>query len=294
MKNPTAQGSAPTQASSLGGFVDNNQPRESFANITMFHQSNHQSRTGRHVRCNVVWAGEQKLLAEVSPDRDNQSATAGVAAQRLRAGFTLLELMLVLVILVAIASIMTPALGEIFERQKLRAAGNSLQMHWDQARLQAMRTGQAQVFECEIGTGNFSVKPLMLQSDTMNAGAGATVVTGGAVVEQDANGMAIAADTSLVDTESLDDGIVFQSCLVAGDARAFAVAQESQSEIGSVNDLNISNVAQRVIFYPDGSSSTAEAQLKNERGDVRAIQIRGITGHTRTLQVTNVASGSDS
>ncbi len=225
--------------------------------------------------------GRRKLSGE---------SARGISSAK-RAAFTLLELMLVLAIITVIAAITVPALGEIMERQKLRSATTRLRLRWDEARIEAMTTGQAQVFECTLETSNYTVKPLMLGSDSVNASPGAVVAVGGGLVERDANGIATAADTSFTEGEKLEEDMLFQACMVAGDARAYAVAQQAQQELSGLNNLTTNNIAQRVIFYPDGSTSTAEVQLKNSRGDVRAIQIRGITGHTRVLQVTNVASG---
>ncbi|GAB5402282.1 MAG: prepilin-type N-terminal cleavage/methylation domain-containing protein [Aureliella sp.] len=223
----------------------------------------------------------KRKQATVSRSRGNRSA------------FTLLEIMLVLTIIVVVGAIAVPAISETLQRQKLRSAVGNLRVRLDEARMEALRTGQAQVFSCELETSSFSVQPLMLQSDAMSAGPGATIVTGGAMVETDQNGIVRAAEDTVGESETLDDEIIFHSCMVAGDARAFSTATQAQASIGSVNDLAITNVAQRVIFYPDGSTSTAEVQIRNSRGDVRAVQIRGITGHTRVLDVSNVAWGDE-
>ncbi|MFN3191895.1 MAG: Tfp pilus assembly protein FimT/FimU [Aureliella sp.] len=208
-------------------------------------------------------------------------------------GFTLLELMLVLAILVLIAAISAPRLTDIFERQKLNGSANNLRLAWDEARLEAMRTGQAQVFECAVGSGKYTVKPLLLQSDATNAGAGATVMAGaGGLVETQDNGLVVAADTTeMAEAEELEDGVVFLSCQSASDVRAFAVAQESQ--MAGMSQVNNQNLGQQVIFYPDGSTSTAEAQLQNKRGDVRAVRIRGLTGHSQVVALLNIASGAE-
>ncbi|MCA9126417.1 MAG: prepilin-type N-terminal cleavage/methylation domain-containing protein [Planctomycetales bacterium] len=208
-----------------------------------------------------------------------------------RSAFTLLELMLVLAILVAIGAIMTPSLGEIFERQKLKGAANEIRLRFEQARLEAMTTGQTQVFECVLESGSFSVKPLILQSDAVDAGAGATLVSGGNLVETQENGFVTAADATQDALEELENQITFVSCVVATDVRAFSTAQEAQSGAIGLNDLSTMTMSQRILFYPDGSTSSAEVQLKNSRGDIRAVQIRGLTGASQSLAVLDVPSG---
>ena len=211
-----------------------------------------------------------------------------------RSGLTLLELMLVLALLVLIGSLIVPRLGDIFERQRLNNSAADLRLIWDDARLEAMQTGQSQVFSCNLETNQYSVKPLMLQSDALDAGAGAQIAVSGGVMETTSAGIAIAADTSeLTDVDELDEKIKFISCRVAGDARAYQVAQEAQqTNVG--NDLTTQNLNQQVIFYPDGSTSTAEVQIQNERGEIRAIRIRGLTGHSQIIDLLNVASDDKS
>lgn len=210
-----------------------------------------------------------------------------------QAGFTLLELLLVLTLIVAVSAIAVPRLGEVLERQRLNGSANELRLKWDRARLEAMRTGQAQVFQCQLETGDFTIKPLVLQSDSANVGAGANVMLGsGQIAETQANGFLGAADVAAdSETQKLEDDITFLACSVAGDMRAYSIAQESQSS--GLGEVNTQTVVQQVIFYPDGSTSTAEVQLKNQRGDVRAIQMRGLTGHSRVIPISNVASNPE-
>lgn len=209
-------------------------------------------------------------------------------------GFTLLELMLVLAIIAMIGAIAAPALGTAFERQKLRAAIETIKLQWEEARLEAMKTGQAQVFTCQLETNYYSIKPLVLQSDAMNAGAGATLMTAGGMVETANMGqgtVAVAANPASRQDKQLEGDISFQSCAAVSDLRAFAVAQEAQ--MSTSGEVTTQTVPSSVIFYPDGSTSTAEVRIKNPRGDLRILQIRGLTGHCRVIE-QNAAVQEDS
>ncbi len=214
------------------------------------------------------------------------------ASRRVRSGFTLLELMLVLSIIALIGAIAVPRLEEVFERQQLRGSANELRLVWDTARLNAMRTGQAQMFECQPGTRNYTVKPLLLQSDVTSAGAGATVLlSGGNVAETTKNGVLTEAAPVATDAEQLEEHISFVSCMVLADMRSYNAARDAQTT--GLGEVDTQSVSQVVLFYPDGSTSTAEARIQNERGDVRAVQIRGLTGHSRVLDITNVPTAVD-
>lgn len=209
-----------------------------------------------------------------------------------RRAFTLLELMLVLAIIAAIGAIAVPAFTGVFDRQRLQASAEKIRLELDRARLLAMRTGQAQMFECTPGLGQYSVHPLTQQADQTNSGEGAKVMTQfGTVAEQTENGMLMStAQSSLAgDVKDLEDKVTFVSCLVATDSRAYNVAQQSMNTTGQVSMTNVGKV---IIFYPDGSTSNAEVRLQNDRGEVRAVRLRGLTGHSKILTITNVASAS--
>ena len=210
------------------------------------------------------------------------------ARRQPRRAFTLLELMLVLAIIAAIGAMTFPAFRGVFDRQRLQASAEKVRLELDRARLLAMRTGQAQMFECAPGQGKFTVHPLAQQSDMMNGGDGAKVLTQyGTVAEANENGALMATSQTALsgDVKELEDEITFVSCLVATDSRAYNVAQ--QSTAGQVSTLNVGQV---IIFYPDGSTSNAEVRLQNSRGEVRAVRLRGLTGHVKVLTITNVSS----
>ena len=197
-----------------------------------------------------------------------------------RAGFTLLELMLVMAILVIIAAIGTPVLDRVLERQKLRGSGEGLRLAWENARLTAMRTGQVQVFTCEIGGRAYSIDPLILHDDINNVGEGATLLSGGVAVQMSTSNLGVnlsAAGDNRSRSGELDEAVVFASCRVASDTRAFSLSSPA---------LASNPGGPSVIFYPDGTTSTAEVLIQTKGGEVTGIQIRGLTGHSRLLGIT--------
>ncbi len=211
-----------------------------------------------------------------------------------RGAFTLLELMLVLAIILAIGAIAMPRFTDLFDRQRLVASAETLRLAFDRACLEAMRTGQSQMFECTPGSGQYSVHPLAQDADLTNSGAGATVVNNlGMAVETQADGMLVAAaPTSLAgEVKELEDKILFTSCIVSSDMRAYQIAEQSQATNGQ---LTTTTVGQAIIFYPDGSTSNAEVRLQNARGDMRAIRLRGLTGHSKVVTVAGVVVDSAS
>jgi prepilin-type N-terminal cleavage/methylation domain-containing protein len=201
-----------------------------------------------------------------------------------RKAFTLMELMLVMAILVILASIAVPILGNVLDRQKLRGAAEELRLAWDNARLKAMRTGQTQIFQCQIESGAYSIQPLILHDDVNNVGDGATLLSGGVAVETSSTAWGVttsAVDPQELDQLKLDETVTFASCRVASDPRAFSLAQS-----GGSTGIDLTNVSQAVLFYSDGTTSTAEALIRNQRGDTTGVQLRGLTGHSKVLAVS--------
>lgn len=197
-----------------------------------------------------------------------------------RAAFTLLELILVLAIMVAIGAIVAPSFGEAFLRQRLQSSADRLRGDWERARLTAMKTGQTQMFSCVLGSRDYVIEPYLQGEDMTNASAGATVVTtGGSIAEQNAQGM-LTSPTPSQSQESgrqLEEDVSFVSCTVNADMRAVTIAQ-SQGGLAGINAAN-----QMVLFYPDGSTSTAEVIVQLSNGAQRAVRMRGLTGTTQVL-----------
>lgn len=193
--------------------------------------------------------------------------------------------MLVLAILAAIGAISAPQLHDSYERAKLNAAASNLRLDFDRTRLKAMETGQIQAFECTLGARDYNIKPWMTNGDTANASAGATAISGaGTLVETQANGMIAAADPNALagETKQLDENIGFVSCLVNSDMRSYSIGQQMGGITG------VAMTAQWILFYPDGSTSTAEVVVQNKRGDARAISLRGLTGMSGVSVKQNV------
>lgn len=202
----------------------------------------------------------------------------------LRDAFTLLEIILVLTILAVIGAIAVPGIGESFQRHKLQAAIQDLRSEWERARLTAMKTGQTQAFTCVAGTNQYSVAPYLTQSDATEGSAGATLVVGGTLAESQVGGGITAPDpTAATGTKSLDNELLFVGCVVSTDMRAISVtqAQGGMTADGAVNQM--------VLFYPDGTTSTAELTIQNLRGDARCVRMRGLTGHAQIFVLPAVA-----
>src|SRR5215211_5783580 len=90
---------------------------------------------------------------------------------RSRSGFTLLELMIVLTIIVVLASLSSPFVVRAWERYRVKLAGDQLRAAFTHAHVEAMRTGQIQVLRLELGGSSYYLQPWMAGDEVINVAA---------------------------------------------------------------------------------------------------------------------------
>ena len=78
---------------------------------------------------------------------------------RQRPAFTLLEILLVLAILIALAAVAFPTLTGMYADVRVKAAADEVQAAWTEARAHAIEDGRAYRFAVEPGTGKYKVAP---------------------------------------------------------------------------------------------------------------------------------------
>lgn len=172
-----------------------------------------------------------------------------------RQGITLLEIIVVMVILIAVASWTIPSVQRSFSAQKLIKAADQIRGELNRARVGAMRSGEIYAFFYQEQTANFKVSAfngevMQVLSDSFRR-------------QQDRQ----TANASF-DGESLPRGIRFAGSETVNDARSESAMGENPT---GKNLLPI-------LFYPDGSSQTARIFLRSEDSDVAEIRLRGMTG----------------
>jgi prepilin-type N-terminal cleavage/methylation domain-containing protein len=181
-----------------------------------------------------------------------------------RRGFTLLEVLLTLGLLVLIASLAWPVISHAFPSQRLRAAADQVRAAWVQARVRAMRTDSVQIFRYASDGREFRVETRPLSEaavDSSGAPMGETSGTSEGFNPEGVNG-------------ELPETVSFVRSETELDTRAATVDQTPASASKSGNGW----AAETILFYPDGTTSTARLLLKNDRGLQMELSIRGLTG----------------
>jgi type II secretion system protein H len=196
-------------------------------------------------------------------------------------GFTLLELLLVLTLLVVVGGIVSQSLRGPIESQRLRRSSELLRIALGRARVKAMQSGQTQVFQYEVAGRRYKTQPLALDSEASEWGLDAFDQSDQLLQANDPNNPDLFAGTGSKQVNTLaqlryqlPEGIVFQQGATEIDLR-MSLAQEELAAI----DQTAQNWSQPILFYPDGSTSEARLFLSNQAG-VRfiAIRLRSLTG----------------
>lgn len=76
-----------------------------------------------------------------------------------RTGFTLVEMLLVIAVIIALAAVAYPSLKGMYGDIKIKAAADSVRAAWTEARARAIEDGRAYRFAVQPGTGKFRVAP---------------------------------------------------------------------------------------------------------------------------------------
>jgi prepilin-type N-terminal cleavage/methylation domain-containing protein len=76
-----------------------------------------------------------------------------------RRGYTLMEVMLVMAVILIISAISWPAMDSLYEGVKLEAASDALKAGWSEAQARAVNEGRPYRFSVIPGKGNFRVAP---------------------------------------------------------------------------------------------------------------------------------------
>ncbi|MCL2744809.1 MAG: prepilin-type N-terminal cleavage/methylation domain-containing protein [Planctomycetaceae bacterium] len=192
--------------------------------------------------------------------------------------FTLLELLLVLGIIVAIAGLGVPLMQHSYVRSTLRAAAKHVQAEMDRTHLAAMKSGKAFVFRYRYGTSEYEVLPkeVFEAREKNKTGLGAVAV-GSFLTEEgteDSGNTGIEESVPLLDETDVLSVSPYQKILPGG-----MIFSESTSVV-------VGGWSAPILFYPNGRTSQAVVSLRSTgRYEFRQnIILRGLTGTARLVE----------
>jgi prepilin-type N-terminal cleavage/methylation domain-containing protein len=183
---------------------------------------------------------------------------------RRRRGFTLLEMLIVLAVVVAVASMGWPSLRKLSHKSTLREAARQVRNVLARARLEAIESGGVRLFRYCPGTGVFEVS------------AGSTAEEGAAATLFPAEG---SAPSPRVPDRGLESAKTEQTLLPEG--VCFVDPRWTGSSIPSPAPAALDGLpgwSQPVVFFPNGRATDAFIRLECQDRYFVVVALRGLTG----------------
>jgi prepilin-type N-terminal cleavage/methylation domain-containing protein len=191
-----------------------------------------------------------------------------------RGGFTLVEVMLVLVLMVVIAAMAWPAIQRPFANRRLNVAADVVRSELSQARVDAMRSGHTFTFRYAPESDRFCKA---LDNDSL--GGDLTDIEAEITGSSDEEGLGSMDDVPTQPVEKmLPEGVRFVATENPAEGAAASDTPESQADLTD-------GWSEPIFFYPDGTTSDARLTLANERGCAVELILRGVTG---TIAVSDI------
>ncbi len=211
-----------------------------------------------------------------------------------------MELLLVLVLLVIAASLAVPAISNAFGNVKLRRAGDAVLSRWAEARAQAIETGAVYQFRFTPEPGRYRLEPWAsletgggATSSSSRSATGTTAGAGNSTSGSAATSSTTATvsdepesrathrklaesptiETVLADTITFQGGQAAVDDPVRGGRRVDALQSTGQTW------------STPILFFPDGSTSTATVVIQNDVPQYVRLTLRGLTGVARASTI---------
>lgn len=194
-----------------------------------------------------------------------------------RHAFTLLELMLVLTLLAVLAAFAWPAFDGPMAANRVYRSGEKIRAEWRRARVDAMSSGTTRIFRFAPGENRYAIEA---ESECPFVAS-----DGGNFMSLDA------AEAGSVSRKqrTLPADVAFGECTVETDTRADMYGPDSGSAFGGASATFSAPISDSsleagpyssspILFFADGTTSTARLLLKNEHGHQVEVRLRGLTG----------------
>ncbi len=219
-----------------------------------------------------------------------------------RDGFTLFEILVVLVVVVILGAIAYPAISAMTGTENLLRGGDQVRIHLARSRNQAMRSGQTLALRYELTGNRYIIEPWTTGEEFLEAGATPENqqlfnVMGTANAQAINESKYHTVNKLLGYPHKLPDDIQFVGSVTEFDARSAILGNAQLNQLTtqagqtSMTDTIQGVWSEPVLFYPDGSTSQTELRLGSSDG--RAFIMVRLRGFTGVEYVTKVASADD-
>ena len=180
-----------------------------------------------------------------------------------RAGVTLLELLLVLAVLLAVAGMSFPSLNSVFKERALRENADAVRELLAQGRLESVDAAIVYQFRYEPGGREFVLIPFE---------------------RNDASGDEVDSNVLRVYSGRMDEGILFR----IPEGQTGQGERLSSEWFGALPDAGrLADVTWSlpILFFPDGTAIDGRTVVANERGELITLSVRGLTASVSVSEI---------
>lgn len=195
-----------------------------------------------------------------------------------RRGYTLLELLIVVAVLAVVVGVSWPALQRPAAKGRLRDAARQFRVALARTRLEAIRSGTAQEFRYQPGTGAFTISARAMSEE----GGGFTPVSFGQSEEVES----LAGDSAYNEPApyELPAGVRFFDPMAPD-----AVPDESEPAASA----EPRGWSAPIIFYPNGRTFNAWIRLYGRYNYYVDVTLRGLTGAGKVGEIQRFEEPSE-
>jgi type II secretion system protein H len=200
-------------------------------------------------------------------------------------GFTLLELMIVLVLLVMLMAIAWPSLRKPLQRSSTQQAARQLYEDLAAARLSAIETGTTMSLRYEPGGYRYWIGPAeMARDDEATSSSDVELSTASSDSDEREDSFRrlrqvegeLADGVVFADPAAIDNEIPVDSTL--SDMLADEMAETEEVEPLIQDELGEVVWSAPIFIYPTGRAENAELRLLDPQGYSLTVSVRGLTG----------------
>lgn len=211
------------------------------------------------------------------------SLTTSVAIERTSSsrGFTLLELLIALAILMAIVGLTWPAVGRYLGEQPIKNAAEMSRRQLGSVRHKSQMTGLIYQFRYEPGGQRFVVLPFELDPQQVTPsenGSSATVTTGTTTSAALLEVVSGTLDPTCRFASSTDASGMFAASNITTAATTERIPEALLALLPNGSELASVSWSPPMLFYPDGTADDGALSILDEDQRTISLSLRGLTG----------------